>query len=328
MIKIKICTQYPKGACSYYRTMGTFSKLSKISQEPILIEQLLDFDWHSLSDADIVVFERPINENFLKAMEFTKNFGIKVWADIDDDFFSVPKYNPAHKVFSKKETTEHIEKCLSLTDVLTVTTPALKEKYKKFCNRIEIVENAFNDYNFTLLEHPSKNNIINWRGSKTHRNDILSCLIPMMKVSEENKETLFHFIGNDLWYIENAIKNIGRCEEKLTVEYFNFIKQLNPKIQICPLEFNEFNISKSNISWIEGIYSGAVCVGPDMPEWRLPGIETYKTPDEFYEKVTMLLNDNEKRIKNFYESLNYIKENLLLSIVNKKRLEIINSLCK
>jgi hypothetical protein len=328
MIKIKVCTQYPEGACSYYRSLGVISKLSYLKTENIIVEKITEFEWSNLINTDIVFFERPRSADMVKAMEFVKQFGIKIWSDIDDDFFSVPIYNPSHKFFSQPNTINAITRCLELTDVLTVTTPALQKKYKKYCANkpIIIIENAFNDYNFQLSEQPSDNNIINWRGSNTHRNDLLSCIKQLTRLSEEKTDCTFNFIGNDLWYIAGEIKNFNQIEEKTNVSYFNYIKKLQPQIQIFPLEFNEFNLAKSNISWIEGTYSGAVNVCADMPEWNKPGIETYKTPEEFYEKVILLLTDKKKRIKNFYESLDYIKENLLLSIVNKKRLEVMANL--
>jgi len=326
MLKIKVCTQNPEGACSYYRSFGPLPYLSKISKEPIVIETITNFDWNTLSGVDIVFFERPRDEALLNAIKFTKDFGVPIWVDLDDDFFNIPKYNPSYSHFIQPNVRKCIEQCLTLADVISVTTTDLKEKYSKFNNDIFVIENALNNYNFPILSQPSENPIVNWRGSVTHRNDILSCFSSLVQLSQNNQNYYFNFIGNDLWYIEDKIHNL-RIEQPLTqVPYFKHIKQLHPQIQISPLEFNTFNIGKSNISWLEGIYSGAVCVGPDMPEWNKPGIETYKTQEEFYEKVQMLMSDKKKRIKNFYDSVDYINENLLLSKINEKRLLLITKL--
>ena len=328
MIKIKVCTQNPEGPCAYYRSIGVLSKLSKISDEHIIIETITNFDWHTLSDCDIVFFERPRDEALLNAMKFTKDFGIPIWSDVDDDFFNIPKYNPSYSHFIQPSVRNWVEQCLKLSDVVSVTTTDLKEKYSKYNKNIHIIENAVNNYNFPITSQPSENPIVNWRGSVTHRNDILSCFSSLVQLSQNNQNYRFNFIGNDLWYLEDKIYNL-KIEQPLTqVPYFKYINQLQPQIQISPLEFNTFNVGKSNISWLEGIYSGAVCVGPDMNEWRKPGIETYKTQEEFYEKVQILISDKKKRIKNFYESLDYINENLLLSKVNEKRLSLINTLLK
>jgi hypothetical protein len=326
MIKIKICTQNPDGACSYYRSIGVFSKLHKLNSE-IVVEIISNFEWSTLSDTDIVVFERPRDESMVKAIEFTQNFGIPVWIDIDDDFFNIPKYNPSYTHFEKKEVRRSIETCIAYADVVSVTTNALKEQYLKYNKNIFVVENAFNDYNFSLSTQPSENNIVNWRGSVTHRNDILSCIESISKLSINHLDYGFNFIGSDLWFIEDRVKNLSIKSPLTLVPYMQYIKFLQPQIQINPLEFNVFNESKSNINFIEGIYAGAVCVAPDMPEWNKPGIEIYRTPEEFYEKVDMLIKDKKKRIKNFYQSLDYINENLLLSRLNKKRLDVIEFLC-
>jgi hypothetical protein len=326
MIKIKICTQNPGGPCSFYRSLGVLNKLQKISSEQIITETITNFDWNNLADCDIVFFERPRDEALLNAIKFTKDFGIKVWSDIDDDFFNVPKYNPNYAHFMQNKTKNYIEQCLLLSDVVSVTTNDLKEKYSKYNKNIHVIENAVNNYNFPINSQPSENTIINWRGSVTHRNDILSCFSSLIKLSQDNPNYIFNFIGNDLWYLEDKIHNIKIEAPTTQVQYFNNIKKIQPQIQITPLEFNTFNVAKSNISWLEGIYSGAVCVGPDMPEWNKPGIETYKTPDEFYNAVQMLIKDKKKRIKNFYNSLDYINENLLLSKINEKRIKLIQEL--
>lgn len=328
MIKIKVCTQSPDGSCSYYRSLGVFQYLHKISEEPMVVETITNFEWHNLVGTDVVFFERPRDESMVKAIEFTKNFGIPVWIDIDDDFFTIPKYNPSYQFFNQKNTRASIELCLRNADIITVTTETLKKVYEGFNKNIFVVENAFNDYNYVLAESPSEKNIINWRGSITHRDDILSCLEPLVKLSEDNPEYSFSFIGSDLWYVERRIKNITIKQALPLVGYMNYTKALNPQIQISPLEFNEFNRSKSNINWLEGAYSGAVSVAPNMEEWRKPGIELYNNQQEFYDKIDMLIKDKKKRIKNFYQSLDYINENLLLGKVNQKRIDVVNFLLK
>jgi len=136
----------------------------------------------------------------------------------------------------------------------------------------------------------------------------------------------WEFIGNDLWYITDNIKRKNILPEMNLPLYFKTIKNINPAIYIVPLEFNNFNRSKSNCGWLEMTYAGAVTLAPNMPEWIRPGIVNYDNPEEFQDKLELLMSDVGLRKRNYEKSYEYIKENLLLSIVNKQRKQILNKI--
>jgi len=326
MKKIKLGIRYPHGACSYYRSMGVFSKLHKLDAniDSTLIDKI---DWHFIADADILYLERPQDGHFYNACKIAKDFNVKVWVDYDDDLFNIPSWNPAKPHYSKPEVKKEIKKCLKIADVVTVTTPALKRLYSKYNKNVHIVENAFNDYNYRLPNKVSKNKIVNWRGSNTHRGDLILYSHQMSALSEKYKEKWgWSFIGSDIWYIIEYMKSVFHVDEMSITKYWKYIKRVAPSIQISPLMLNQFNTGKSNISWIEGTYSRACHLGPHLTEFRKPGIETYKTPDEFGSKLDILINDEKLREQNFNASKEYIIDNLMLSDVNKKRIEIIEEL--
>lgn len=326
-MRIKMGIRYPFGACSYYRSMGVFSKLHRLNNN-IDVKLIDKIDWHYISDADILYLERPQDGDFYNACKIAKDFNVKVWIDYDDNLFDIPDWNPAKIHYEKKETRKNIEKCLKIADVVTVTTPALKTLYSKYNKNIHIIENAFNNYNYKLPEKASNNKIVNWRGSNTHRGDLILYSHQLATLSEKNKEKWgWSFIGSDIWYVTEYMKSVFQTDEMTIPKYWQYIKKVNPSIQYSPLVLNNFNSGKSNISWIEGVYSGACHLGPNLSEFRRPGIENYSTPDEFGQKLEMLINDEKLREQNFNESLEYIKENLLLSTINKKRIKIAEELC-
>jgi hypothetical protein len=307
--------------------MGPFMRLDRLDAD-IDVEHIDKIDWNYIADADILFLERPQDPDFVNICGIAKDCHVKLWVDFDDNLFDVPEWNPAYEHYKKKETIESIKKSLSLADVVSVTTPALVHVYKKYTDaKIVVVENAFNDYNFKLAEKVSQKKIINWRGSNTHRKDLILYSHAMSQLSEEHeKEWGWSFIGgqiaSDLWYITDFMKACFVIEEMSIPKYMKYISNVNPSIQISPLVMNNFNSSKSNISWIEGIYSGSCHVGPDLAEFRRPGIETYQTPRDFYDTLKRVMMDDKLREKNFNLSRDFIIDNLLLSNVNKKRVEI------
>lgn len=146
------------------------------------------------------------------------------------------------------------------------------------------------------------------------------------KVSEKYKNWKWHFIGSQLEKLTDAINNKKVQQELHIVNYFIQIKKINPAIYIALLAFNEFNKCKSNCGWIEATYAGAATVAPDMDEFKKPGILTYQNPDEYQDKLEQLINNEDLRNKCYTESYDYIKENLLLSKVNKEREKIIKEI--
>lgn len=324
-IKVKIASEYPHGACSYYRSMGVFPKLPKLDSN-IQVEFTHDVGWQLLSDTDILVIERPQSPNHLKAIRIAKNFGIKIWCDFDDNFFQIPKDNPTYKYYTNKTNEEAIKKCVELADVVTVATPAIKIELLKYNKNIIVIENAFNDYNYNLEYNLSNREIIQWRGSNTHRNDLITYSGAIFSIAKEFEKWGWSWIGSDIWYMTEYIKNKFQHDEMNMIPYWEYIKNVNPAIQIVPLIFSTFNQGKSNIAWIEATYSGAVCLCPYLAEWKKPGTILYNAPEDFKSNLKILIEDKECRKENYKKSLNYIKENLCLSKINRKRISVIYQL--
>jgi len=332
-MKIKICDAAPESACSYYRSIGPLSKLSKLDPS-ISVEYMKVTSWTALIDADIILFARPQTQVYLDLMKRAKNFNIPVWVDIDDNLFVIPKDNPNHKFFSGKEVFDMMKECIKAADVVTVATDALKKSFKHLNDNIVVIENSFNDYNFPFKKINEKSNTIYWRGSDTHRADLLSCSDRIFEIAKKYEEIwAWVFIGgradNSMWYITDYIKRVFSLPETDIVSYHSYIRKLTPSVQIIPLVVNEFNLSKSNCSWLEATFSGAAAIAPlGLPEFNKPGIINYnhENKESFGYYLEKLLKDRKFRDRNYDESFEYISENLLLSTINKKRIEVIKSL--
>jgi hypothetical protein len=93
---------------------------------------------------------------------------------------------------------------------------------------------------------------------------------------------------------------------------------------------NEFNLCKSDIAKLEGFYCGALCVHDDWPEWSWGKFHTDKK--YFYERASYLLHlirQSAPSIGHIYaQEFQYVKENRLLSEVNKQRAEVLRGVVK
>ena len=316
-MKIKIVSSVPHGACSFYRSHGVFYKLA----ETIGVS---DIGWKTLIDADILFFERPDTAAFFEAGKIANDMNIKLWVDYDDNLLCLPSTNPHNEFYNNRNTQKNIIKNLEIADIITVATNALAEEFDFLDKKIEIIPNAHNDYIFPFEYNYSDKNIIIWRGSATHRGDLLRYSKQIWDIAAKYNKWNWEFIGRELWYITDNIKRKNILPELNLPVYFKTIKRINPAIYIVPLDFNTFNFSKSNCGWLEMTYAGAVTLAPNMPEWKRPGIINYDNPDDFQDKLDLVIKHEDLRRENYDLSYNYIKENLLLSVVNKKREKIIN----
>jgi hypothetical protein len=318
MIRIGIADSHPQNACSYYRGFGPLMKIKELSLRSL---DLKNINWLDMNNIDLVYMGRPDNPDFIKLIELCQTMHIPVWMDWDDDILALPSYNPAYKHFESMKNT--IKKAISMVDIVTVSTPALVESFKDLNNNIEVIPNAWNDFNFPMQKKDNNNESILWRGSDTHRDDLLEVLEPMAKVSKNFVNWLFMFIGSNVWYITNYLQKAHNVDGLHMLHYMKLLAESKAAVFQAPLVDNKFNRSKSNISWLEATFSGAAFIGPDLPEFNRPGIVKYNSLEKYQYNLEKLLNSKEYRQKKYKESFDYIQENLLLSKVNEKRKEII-----
>jgi glycosyltransferase involved in cell wall biosynthesis len=305
---------------SFYRALRPLSQL-----DGIFVENEKNINWGTLSLSDMVFMSMPYTEEITHIINLAKKTKTPVWADFDDDPFNIPEWNPVKKAYNS-QTLKTVKKIASSVDVITVTTQALYDLFKEYNDNIIIIPNAFDDLMFDLEPCPSSNKIINWRGSMTHLQDLRTVLPKIKEIQEEKNfmDWTWNFIGRDATVVKKEIPAAKVWDFIGLIQYFNHIRELNPILQIVPLVDHTFNHSKSNIAWLEGIYSGAVTVAPScFEEFNRPGVVRYKDTDDFKKVITELMA-NPEAIKQIYmEGYNYIKEHLLLSNVNKMRIDLL-----
>lgn len=325
MIKILLVTMNKLNAVDFYRTFGALAYLYKLTDK-VQIDRVDNITWDVIIGYDILFMCRPIRTVERGIIKAAKEMNIKTWVDYDDLLHDLPEYNPAFNYYNDKDIRNNITDVINIADFVTVSTQKLKDYYGHLNKNIMVVENAHNDYLYPLKRIDNKNQIVNWRGSFTHRGDLYTIRDQLINIAGNNKDWVFSFIGTDLWYMTEYIENhifYEGCDINI---YFEIIKKTKPSINIFPLVKNPFNEAKSNISWLEGVYSGSVMIAPDLPEFNKPGVITYNSPEKFSYYLEKALKSQSFRKENYNKSFDYITENLLLSNVNKKRLEVIECL--
>lgn len=335
MGKINVLMNLPNAsdATSFYRGLGPMAKLKHVMPELSLCF-LPEYNWATISMCDLLFMQRPYKPEHVEIIDIANNNGVPVWVDYDDDLFSVPVSNPAYKVYSNDHIKTSVAKCIAMADHVSVSTQFLKDKLSPenipLNKNISVIPNAFNDY--LLLKNRKSNPlkrdpIVMWRGSRTHDKDIHIFLPEIIKICNKYQDWKFWFQGDKPWFLFESLKDNAVFADSVDpIIYFRMINEARPQVFMVPLFDDEFNRSKSNISWLESIYAGGVAIGPNWDEWKKPGCFNYSSPKEFEFKLEMILNreiDVNQENKIAWE---YVQDELFLSKVNEKRKQIILNL--
>jgi len=329
-MKILFLTEFTFDSCSFYRAGGIAPDLMRQGSYEIDVRSLKDsyFHWQTLMKYDIVMFLRPWTDDALTMGTYLKDLGIKLWVDHDDLLIDLPPENRMTAMLSPRNI-ENFKRICELADVVTVTTPYLKDRLSGYNDNIFVIPNAHNDILFgTQRPLYNREKTVLWRGSETHIMDLWTFRQPILRAAAKWIDYSFVFAGFRPWIFNypNGILNSKFIPSTDPVVYWNNMQKIAPPIMHVPLLNSPFNLCKSNIAFVEGTFFGASVVCPAWKEWIIPGALNYHNQFDYYSLIDEALS-GKINIKNCSAiAWEYICDNLLLSKVNKLRVEVIKSL--
>lgn len=318
-------------ATSFYRGFGPMGALKRHMN--LSIASATELNWASLGLADLIFLQRPFDMTHVKAIEISKSNRKPVWVDYDDDLINIQPDNPSFRTYGSKEVKKNVQAIIEMADVVTVSTPFLKNQLGQRSEKVIVIPNALNDFIFKDRKRENvvrSNRMACWRGSSTHEKDLMSVGSQLIELSHKLKDMSFCFVAYNPWFITEAMhdKRTMVVDGMDVIEYHKFMAKIAPAIQVVPLHDSPFNRSKSNIAWIESCWAGAVTVAPSWQEWERPGVVNYSNPKDFFDCVKELSECTDLALsKQNQLGWEFICDNLLLSKVNEMRIKIINDLC-
>jgi hypothetical protein len=316
-------------SCSFYRSGGVAKDITRQTGYEIEVRSLKDsvFHWQTLLKYDLVMMQRPYNNDAYTMGVYIKKLGIPLWIDHDDNLLVLPRENRMASIMTKKAKNIFRE-MLQLADAVSVTTDVMAEEFKEYNSNIHVIPNAHNDMIFgTERSKKKRNDLILWRGSDTHVRDIMLYADEISIAINNYPSHKFVFAGFDPWMVDLQ-DNLEVLPTTDPLLYFETMLRLAPKLLHVPLQNTLFNRCKSNIAWMEATYFGAVCLAPMIEEWIKPGALNYDNGNDYYEWISSAIKGEIDLEKYVNISWDYIYDNLLLSNVNRKRIDLINSLVK
>jgi len=326
------------GTC-FYRGAGVLSELSKIDNITITIVED-KFRFLDAKGYDIAFFQRPDTENYLITMKALKKMGLKIVLDYDDYLLEVPHENKYHQVQKLQDNPYEkiVAACLRIADKIIVSTDTLAALLG-YPEKTVTIKNAFDDYCFKPVEKFSYNKCVLWRGGLNHKGDIEKYGKDILSIVTDNPDFQFIFFTDIPKREDNEVFECISKELKMLpnfrtmqavdpISYLQMLPKIAPSLILTVNDETPFNDCKSDCAKLEGFYCGALTIHPDWPEWDWGVMKI----DSNYlcERANFMINlvrNNEPKLSEIYEAeLNYVKQNRMLSNVNKKRLYVFDKI--
>lgn len=271
--RILVNAANPVDGTSLYRAIGVYSKIPSI--EMVLPRDKMEIGWHTLADVDVVMYQRPANQNDVVQLEMVKSCRKPIIVDYDDLGFDVPEYNIAYEFYSQDDKQACMRACMKIADITTVSTPALREELLKQVPEadIRVIPNAIDDTLFDLSpSYHERNKTILMRGASGHSRDWELYKDGILQILREFPEyTLSVFGFHPTWLREVPEKQLRLYQFQDIPQYFEQLMEIRPEIMIVPLEDNKFNHCKSAIALFEGVLAGASVLSSSLPEFQRYG---------------------------------------------------------
>jgi glycosyltransferase involved in cell wall biosynthesis len=307
------------GGCGYIRVIYPSLLLNQLNDKEILTESLYTNRFspypESYQKISFVVFQRSATPQQYQMIKFLKEkyINLKIYYEIDDSLFDIPKWNFAYDFYNKY--TDTIKQILKIVDGVITSTDNLKKKLLKYNKNIQVIPNhlpkfIWNDTKSNVKE--TKRIKIGYAGSFNHfsqkenKGDFDKTLIDFIEKTSDLYEWVF--VGGIPFELKNNSK-ITHYDWQSVMSLPNFLKNLNIDIMIAPLDHNTFNESKSNIKALESIALGCPLIATDIEPYKNLTDLSYTT-EGLIHNIEMLASNVDLRQKNWEDNYNILKHQL------------------
>ena len=311
-----------KLGCGWYRMAMPYKEASGHGFDVLLTNC---FNGLILSpENDVLVLQRQHSDAVMNYAQEFKNLGGKIVSEVDDYLHGIPANNPASKAYPKNgKELKNFETIMKMSDLMTVSTPHLAEKYSEFCKNVQVCYNALDiSYFKDFKKEFHKNGVvrIGWAGSSTHHDDLMLIVKPMTEIMQEYLNVQFVFVGADYRKffppeLQPRIIHAGHTfpmhkgkalfvnpdGQNPVHQYYDLLKSANIDIALAPIVSVPFNKSKSFIKILE--YS--ICKIPFVASNFGPYSEFVKNRYGWYRKEDSIgfLADRNPEWKKYIKAL-------------------------
>lgn len=212
--------------------------------------------------ADVAIAWRPSTAAQLAAVAMIRQQQIPIIADFDDDLINVPSGSPAFNAYFQGAA--DIRKIVSMCDSVWTSTEPLKQVYQH--QNTTVIPNAVLPHQIAENPNPITKTVV-WRGDYNQYEDVYAAYGQYQSIIKKCQNFIWCGYMPTWEHPENT-----RYMPWTSLEgYWKFLNRTKPNFIWKPMRKRvQFCLGKSNISKLEAICAGAVCLTNfyDMPTWE------------------------------------------------------------
>ena len=286
--------------------------------------------------SDVIVFQRPLEEEKLKSIKLLQEAGKIVVFD-NDDTYRADSGIPT--LINSSKNVEYIEKCnrvlgefIKQADLVTTTTEILADEYRQYNKNVVVLPNCIDQFNWNEPKRNTSDKIrIGFIGSVTFNDEYkhIQGTLDYLKKRDDVEIVVYGLPpDNDPKYKQqrkfykrqlNFWRRYAnqRIPQSRMYQYFDNINDLELDLVIIPRKDNYFNRCKSNIKFLEMAMLEIPVVAQSFPDKKSPydydidgtnGLLA-TDDDDFKEKVITLIENKDLRLKMGKKAKEYVLKN-------------------
>ena len=274
-------TRLIPGGCGYYRCMlpmNAAGPLAKFGPPAFTAEMgfgvRTDKD-HAQFGFDTVVMKMMMARWVPEQMRIAKSLGQRLIVDVDDHYDGLHEANLAYRntdpSFNKISNRENLKAVLAEADIVTVSTPFLRDYYEDKVNRVVMVRNGINPTQFPLRKVTNSKPVIGWAGSLGWRSNDVEEARGWLSDFLEEHDLRFHHSGsmeNMPTFAEVAGVSPDRVSTSPMVPLSRYHEAMTFDIGLVLLSDIPFNYAKSTIKGLEYQASNIPFISSYSPEYE------------------------------------------------------------
>lgn len=194
------------GGCTYYRCMlprNAAGPTSKVGRPAWTGEHGFGVRINAeqaMFGFDQVVMKQMMDRWVPAQMERAKELGQRLIVDVDDHYDGLHEANKAYKTtdpaVNRIRNREHFRRVIELADVVTVTTPFLRDYYEGLGKTVVMIRNGINPNQFTPHKQVNRKPVIGWAGAMAWRSNDAEEARPWLGEFLQEHDVMFHHAGH------------------------------------------------------------------------------------------------------------------------------------
>ncbi|GGP18596.1 glycosyltransferase [Silvimonas iriomotensis] len=278
--------------CGHYRMIQPFLALeaAQMVAGGLTNELMAPVDLARV-DADVLVFQRQITDEQIDFLARAHKFsGAYCIYELDDYLPNLP-LKSAHRDHMPRDVLKQLRRALQHVDRFVVSTQRLAEQYADLHDNFLVVNNYLPESWWSHLperrnEYPRPR--VGWAGGISHTGDLELLEGVVRELAGEVDWVFFGMCPDKLRpYIKELHEGVPIAQYPLK------LASLELDLALAPLEFNEFNESKSNLRLLEYGICGFPVICTDIEPYKvdLPVTRVRNRHKDWIDGIRMHLSD-------------------------------------